>query len=58
MNELRVNETARQLREGETHIIDVVFDVGLNSVKAFNRIFSKFLNESRYNYRATHRAVG
>jgi AraC-like DNA-binding protein len=57
INELRVNEAARRLREEETHIIDVAFDVGFNRVKTFNRIFSKFMNESPCNYRATHRAV-
>lgn len=57
INELRVNEAARRLREEETHIIDVAFDVGFNRVKTFNRIFSKYMNESPCNYRATHRAV-
>lgn len=57
INELRVNEAARRLREEETHIIDVAFDVGFNRVKTFNRIFSKYMNESPCNYRATHRVV-
>jgi len=56
--ELRVNEVARRLSEGEAHIIDMVFDVGFNSVKAFKRIFSKFLNEYPCNYGVTNRAVG
>ena len=49
--ELRVNEAARRLREEDTNIIDIAFDVGFESVRTFNRIFPKFMNETPNNYR-------
>jgi len=51
VNELRVNEAARRLREEDTNIIDIAFDVGFESVRTFNRIFPKFMNETPNNYR-------
>jgi transcriptional regulator GlxA family with amidase domain len=51
INELRVNEAARRLREEDTNIIDIAFDVGFESVRTFNRIFPKFMNETPNNYR-------
>ena len=49
--ELRVNEAARRLREEDTNIIDIAFDVGFESVRTFNRIFPKFMKETPNNYR-------
>ncbi len=51
INELRVNEAARRLREEEANIIDIAFDVGFESVRTFNRIFPKFMNETPNTYR-------
>jgi AraC-like DNA-binding protein len=51
INELRVNEAARRLRDEDTNIIDIAFDVGFESVRTFNRIFPKFMNETPNNYR-------
>lgn len=52
--ELRINEAARRLREEDTNIIDIAFDVGFESVRTFNRIFPKFLNTTPNNYRKIH----
>ncbi|GAB6097149.1 hypothetical protein JCM14469_34030 [Desulfatiferula olefinivorans] len=52
--ELRINEAARRLREEDTNIIDIAFDVGFESVRTFNRIFPKFMNTTPNNYRKIH----
>lgn len=52
--ELRVNEAARRLRDEDTNIIDIAFDVGFESVRTFNRIFPKFMNTTPNNYRKIH----
>lgn len=51
INELRINEAARRLREEDTNIIDIAFDVGFESVRTFNRTFPKFMNETPFSYR-------
>ncbi|MBU1171679.1 MAG: AraC family transcriptional regulator [Proteobacteria bacterium] len=53
--ELRVNEAARRLREEDTNIIDIAFDVGFESVRTFNRIFPKFMQTTPNNYRRLYR---
>lgn len=52
--ELRVNEAARRLRDEDTNIIDIAFEVGFESVRTFNRIFPKFMNTTPNNYRRIH----
>lgn len=54
--ELRINEAARRLREEDTNIIDIAFDVGFESVRTFNRIFPKFMHTTPNNYRKIHQA--
>ena len=56
INELRVNEAARRLREEDANIIDIAFDVGFESVRTFNRIFPRFMNETPNNYRKIYQA--
>ncbi len=56
INELRVNEAARRLREEDANIIDIAFDVGFESVRTFNRIFPRFMNETPNNYRKIYQS--
>lgn len=58
INELRINEAARRLREENTHIIDIAFEVGFESVRTFNRAFPKFMNETPYSYRKIFQGGG
>ena len=51
INELRINEAARRLREEDTNIIDIAFGVGFESVRTFNRTFPKYMNETPFSYR-------
>lgn len=55
--ELRINEAARRLREEDTNIIDIAFDVGFESVRTFNRIFPKFMKVTPNNYRKLYSRV-
>ncbi|MCP4132997.1 MAG: protein kinase [bacterium] len=41
INELRVNEAAKLLRETDTNIIDIAYTVGFESLRTFNRAFLK-----------------
>ncbi len=56
INELRVNEAARRLREEDSNIIDIAFDVGFESVRTFNRIFPKFMTETPNSYRKIYQS--
>jgi AraC-like DNA-binding protein len=49
--EIRVNEAARRLREDDSNVIDIAFDVGFESVRTFNRIFPKFMDTTPNKYR-------
>ncbi len=41
INELRVEEARRRLRETEETIISIAFDVGFENVRTFNKVFGK-----------------
>lgn len=53
--EIRIEEAARRLREDDTNVIDIAFDVGFESIRTFNRIFPKFMNTTPNRYRSLHR---
>jgi len=51
INELRVMEAARKLRETEANIIDIAFSAGFESLPTFNRAFLKIMNVTPTQYR-------
>ncbi|MBP7736880.1 MAG: helix-turn-helix domain-containing protein [Spirochaetes bacterium] len=51
INELRVMEAARKLRETNANIIDIAFSVGFESLPTFNRAFLKIMNVTPTKYR-------
>jgi AraC-like DNA-binding protein len=53
--EIRINEAARRLREEDTNVIDIAFDVGFESIRTFNRIFPKFMDTTPNKYRGLYR---
>lgn len=53
--EIRVAEAARRLKEEDTNVIDIAFDVGFESIRTFNRIFPKFMNTTPNRYRSLER---
>ncbi|GAB6094857.1 hypothetical protein JCM14469_11090 [Desulfatiferula olefinivorans] len=55
--ELRIAEAARRLREEETNIIDIAFDVGFESIRTFQRIFPKYMGKTPDQYRRMHRVT-
>lgn len=55
--ELRIAEAARRLREEDTNIIDIAFDVGFESLRTFQRIFPKHMGKTPDQYRRVHRAT-
>jgi AraC-like DNA-binding protein len=55
INELRVNEAARQLLESDKSITEIAFSVGFESMSTFYRIFQKFIGEQPVNYREKNR---
>ncbi len=52
--EIRIEEAARRLREDNTNVIDIAFDVGFESIRTFNRIFPKFMDTTPNRYRSLH----
>ncbi|MBU1171225.1 MAG: AraC family transcriptional regulator [Proteobacteria bacterium] len=53
--ELRIKEAARRLKEEDTNIIDIAFDVGFESIRTFQRIFPKYMGQTPDQYRKQHR---
>jgi len=51
INELRVMEAARKLRESSANIIEIAFSVGFESLPTFNRAFMKVMNVTPTQYR-------
>lgn len=51
INELRVMEASRKLRESDANIIDIAFSVGFESLPTFNRAFMKVMNVTPTQYR-------
>ena len=56
--EIRVNEAARRLKEEDTNVIDIAFEVGFESIRTFNRLFPKFMKTTPNRYRGLHRGAG
>ncbi|ABW66761.1 transcriptional regulator, AraC family [Desulfosudis oleivorans Hxd3] len=51
INELRIHEAARRLRETDDKVIHIAFDTGFESLRTFNRVFSKLMNTTPAQYR-------
>lgn len=51
INELRIHEAARALRETDNSIIDIAFSVGYESLRTFNRLFLKVMGAAPTQYR-------
>ncbi|MFA6011846.1 MAG: AraC family transcriptional regulator [Desulfobacteraceae bacterium] len=51
INDLRIQEACRLLRESDEKIIDIAFTVGFESLATFNRAFMKSMNLSPTEYR-------
>lgn len=51
INDLRIHEACRLLKESEDRIIDIAFAVGFESLATFNRAFMKSINLSPTEYR-------
>jgi transcriptional regulator GlxA family with amidase domain len=51
INDVRIKEACRLLRESEEKIIDIAFTVGFESLATFNRAFMKSMNLSPTEYR-------
>jgi len=51
INELRVRNAAEKLENSDSSVIDIAFSVGFESLRTFNRAFTKFLGTSPRNYR-------
>jgi len=54
INDLRIQEAARALRETEDNIIDIAFSVGYESLRTFNRLFLKVMGTSPKQYRDSY----
>ena len=51
INELRVEDAARKLRETDMNIIDIAYSVGFESLRTFNRAFLTTMGDTPINYR-------
>jgi AraC-like DNA-binding protein len=51
INDVRIKEACRLLREGDEKIIDIAFAVGFESLATFNRAFMKSTNLSPTEYK-------
>lgn len=51
INELRIKEAARKLRETDEKIIDIAFSVGFGSLRTFNKSFREIMKISPAYYR-------
>lgn len=55
VNEMRLQQTRRDLREGEEPITRIAFDAGFRSISQFNRQFKSHYGQSPRDYRKGHR---
>lgn len=55
LNELRVRDAQRMLRETEASIQNIFEESGFNSITTFNRVFKELVGEAPKEYRARHR---
>jgi AraC-like DNA-binding protein len=53
INNLRIKEAVRQLKNKETKIIDIAFDVGFESLRNFNKVFYHIEGKTPSEYRKT-----
>lgn len=53
--ELRITEAARRLKEEDTTIIDIAFEVGFESIRTFQRVFPKHMGKTPDQYRKMYR---
>lgn len=51
INEKRINDAARRLLETDDPVIDIAFSTGFESLRTFNRVFSKAMGCTPRNYR-------
>ena len=51
VKQIRIKEASRLLKETDTKIIDIAFDMGFGSLRSFNQVFRDILNDSPSNYR-------
>lgn len=51
INEIRITEACRLLRESENQIKEIAHSVGFGHISSFNRTFTKFRGESPLSYR-------
>lgn len=51
VNELRVRDAAKSLRDTDDKIIDIAYDNGFESLATFNRVFLKIIGETPTEYR-------
>ena len=51
INEFRVEDAARKLRETDINIIDIAYSVGFESLRTFNRTFLTIMGNTPVNYR-------
>ncbi|MCP4131079.1 MAG: helix-turn-helix transcriptional regulator [bacterium] len=54
INELRVREAARMLKETDERIIDIALSVGFESLTTFNRSFKNIIGRTPTEYRVYH----
>jgi AraC-like DNA-binding protein len=55
VNEIRVAEAERMLRDTEMRIIDIAYAVGFESLRTFNREFHRVTGEKPSRFRPPHR---
>ena len=55
VNEVRLQKTRRDLREGDEPITRIAFDAGFRSISQFNRQFKSHYGQSPREYRKGHR---
>ena len=57
INELRIEDAARKLRETDMNIIDIAYSVGFESLRTFNRAFLTIMGDTPVNYRKSSATV-
>jgi AraC-like DNA-binding protein len=57
INDIRITEACRMLKESDEKIIDIAFNVGFESLVTFNRAFMKSRNTSPTDYRQSFSAM-
>ena len=55
VNEMRLQQARRELREGDGPITRIAFDAGYRSISQFNRQFKSHYGQSPRDYRKSHR---